>query len=129
MLLSLFTGNGIYGFCSIESTNYTNTRIMSERYLHENKAKRDLLLSENLQQLTLLGATLEPGKRPNLVYALTFKQPSSEIRNILQVSATILSSSRCVFLGKILTLLRCFDPRKLEICYTGETWRQQKNVK
>jgi hypothetical protein len=93
---------------------------MSEKYLHDNKHVRDLLGSPDLTQMTLLGAVEKKDAPPDLLYSLTFRQPRSEIHNILQVSGWILGGSRCLFLGKILTILRSFDPRKLEICYTGE---------
>ena len=114
------TNNALYGFAALEASNFTTTRIMSESYLNKDKKKRELLYSEDLMHVTLLGAKCREGEAPDLVYAVTFKQPRAEICNILQVSSWILSASRCVFLGKILTLLRCFDPRKLELCYTGK---------
>jgi hypothetical protein len=70
-------------------------------------------------QVSLLGAIRKKGKTPDLLYAITSHQPEEEIKNIIQISACILSQSRNIFFGKILAILRCFDPRKVEICYGG----------
>jgi hypothetical protein len=113
------TGNSIFGFMAIESSKFTTTRIMSESYLKGDKEKRKLLYSEDLMQVTILGSKEVGDSMPDLIYAVTLKNPRSEICNIIQCSSHILSASRCIFLGKILTLLRCFDPRKMEICYAG----------
>ena len=65
----------------------------------------------------MLGAMKRANKAPDLLYTITMHRPEQKINNVLQLSACILSQSRTIFLGKILTLLRIMDPRKAEICY------------
>jgi hypothetical protein len=56
---------------------------------------------------------------PELIYAITSHQPRSKIKNVIQASAAILSQSRTIFFGKVLCLLRHYDPRLVELLYTG----------
>jgi hypothetical protein len=55
--------------------------------------------------------------RPYLLYAKTVHNEGAKIVNLNMIAATILGSSRVVFLSKVLTLLRCLDPRLAVICY------------
>jgi hypothetical protein len=69
-------------------------------------------------QLCLLGAT--EGKKPQFVYAVTSKKEEAPTMNVNQIPADILSTSRVVFFGLVLKLLRYLDPAKAEICYIGK---------
>jgi hypothetical protein len=113
--------NGFYGYSALESCNFTRTSVISEKTLHRDAKRRDALLtSEDVVQITLLGAVV-PEKleeTPNLLYAITRRQPKARIENIAQFSCCILSNSRRVFLGKVLKLLRYLDPAKAELAYT-----------
>lgn len=75
------------------------------------------LEGKNVFRVNLLGALLSPSAKPDLLYAVTMHRPNEKIRNILQLSAAILSQSRVIFLGKVLLLLRLLDPKKTEIAY------------
>jgi hypothetical protein len=114
--------NTVYGFCALESCNFTKTRIMTEGSLKNKKST--LLQSPDLLQLTLLGVEEKAkGKRrlPQLLYAVSLRSSEAKIFNMSQVSACILGHSRNVFLEKVLSLLRLLDPAKMEICYLGES--------
>ena len=78
------------------------------------------LNDEDLYDVALLGAVRKEGRPPSLLYALSSHQHKQQIYNILQVSGQILGQSRAIFLGKVLLILRAFDPAKLEILYTGK---------
>ena len=122
--------SGLYGFCAVESSNFPRTRIVSEHYMARCKNKtgdeprrpgakrRQGLLSADVREVSLLGV-LERGQKqhPSLLYSVTRDQPNADIFNVVQLSVQILSSSRCLFFGKILALLRYFDPGKMELCY------------
>jgi hypothetical protein len=60
-------------------------------------------------------------KPPDLLYSVTAHQPDQPIFNIAQASGTILGNSRVVFLGKIIVLLRAFNPGMMEIVYCVST--------
>jgi hypothetical protein len=81
------------------------------------------LYSEKLMAMSLLGVVdrLEyEGKPPELLYSVTYAQPQAPIVNQIQLSAAILSESRSIFFGLILTILRVTCPSKCEITYLGE---------
>ena len=120
----------LYGYFSMDARRYCRTTICSERYMDSAKDRA----WKNVFQVTLLGAfePLPPKKkkrkrrwsgakermdRVQLLYALTRHRPEAPIANCLQVSASILSKSRIVFLGLLLKMLRSFDARKLECLY------------
>ena len=113
-------------YCAVEGCSFDRTRVVGESTLA--RFKRDpggLIKSRgfndgDLTEIALLGAVRREGKVPELLYALTSHQPRQKIFNVVQVAATILGTSRCIFLGKILAVLRFFDPGKVEICYCGE---------
>ena len=75
----------------------------------------------DLSEIALLGAVRREGKVPELLYSVTSHQPRKEIFNVVQLSGTILGQSRSIFLGKVLAILRFFDPGKLEITYCGKS--------
>jgi hypothetical protein len=113
--------NGAYGFFAIQATNFPRTRLVRESYLKNIGFRHRLgMAGDNVIQVTLLGAVRKEGKKPDLLYAVTSRRPEEKICNIIQAACAILSQSRIIFLGKILTILRCFDPRMVELCYTGE---------
>ena len=115
--------NGTYGFFSIEAPNFPRTRIVRESYLKKMSFEARLGMGgKDVTQVSLLGAVHRKGTTPDLLYAITSRKPEDKIFNLIQVACAILSQSRNIFLGKILTLLRCFDPRKLELAYTGERY-------
>lgn len=114
-----FQFSSLYGFAATECTNYSYTRIASETHLAR-KITRNQLFSDKKLQITLLGAVEKPKKHPELLYAISGSQPRAEIVNQIQFAACILSQSRNIYFGKVLTFLRYFDPRLLEICYGGE---------
>jgi hypothetical protein len=111
----------------LEGPNFSKTRIVGETYLR--KFKNHPLGLENtlginsglVHEMALLGAVRKEGTVPELIYALSAHQPNQDIFNIVQVSGQILGQSRSIFLGKILLLLRAFDPSMMEILYTGES--------
>ena len=99
----------------MQSTSFSSTTVCSERELASARCKK-----ENIVQLTLLGATATDIGYPELLYAVTRRRPEAKIRNVLQMSACILSSSRVVFLGILRKMALLLDPRKAQLCYTGE---------
>ena len=56
-------------------------------------------------------------KPPDLLYSVTAHQPDQPIFNIAQASGTILGNSRGIFLGKLIVLLRAFNPGMMEVLY------------
>jgi hypothetical protein len=58
-------------------------------------------------------------KPPQLIYALSSHRPKAQIKNLIQASVAILSQSKTIFFGKLLCLLRHYDPRLVELLYTG----------
>ena len=78
------------------------------------------LFSDKRLTVTLLGAMEKPKQAPELLYSVSGSQPNAEIMNQIQFSANILSESKNIFFGKVLSILRAFDPRKLELAYAGE---------
>jgi hypothetical protein len=76
--------------------------------------------------MSLLGVVDRQDKAPELLYSTTFSQPHARIVNQIQLSACVLSSSKSVFFGKVLTILRVTDPAKCEICYLGKQLRRQQ---
>jgi hypothetical protein len=123
-LLFKLSGNGIYGFAGLEAFNFPKTRLVTESSLRKLSFKSRLAMgSPDVYQVSLLGAVRRKGKQayPDLLYAITSHRPEEKVRNALQVSSYILSQSRAIFLGKILVLLRCCDPRKMEIAYHGKS--------
>jgi hypothetical protein len=114
----------MYGFFGVQSTNFTVTRIVTESYLAR-KSQRVRLFDDDKLQISLLGVVHhdtknEEEKPPDLLYSVTGSQPKAEVLNQLQVSGAVLGSSRCIFFGHILTILRYFDPRACEMIYSGE---------
>jgi hypothetical protein len=114
----------------VESSNFARCRLVSESYLKKHCKNGDKygLYGPDVFQVTLLGPMKRAQKPPELLYAVTSHRPKAKIFNLVQVSACILSQSRYLFFGKILTILRVFDPRKLEIAYLGEK-RLKSNTK
>ena len=102
----------------MQQTSFTTTTIAKESYLKLNMGK--ILNSERLLQLTLLGATHKETGYPDLLYALTRSNKKKKIRNVIQMSACILSNSRKFFLGVLGDLLKLLDFRKAELSYVGE---------
>jgi hypothetical protein len=62
---------------------------------------------------------LEEDERLQLLYALSVRDSKAKLRNVLQLSASILSWSKIIFFDKILFILQVADEEKLEIMYTG----------
>jgi hypothetical protein len=112
--------NSVYGFCGVEQSNFPTTKIWNESTIARSRDKKLALGSKDLVRLSLLGAVSRSDGPPNLLYAASFHNREAKIHNILQVSACILSKSRVIFLEKVLHLLRCMDPGKMELCYMGE---------
>jgi len=113
--------NGFYGFCSLEASNFSRTRLVTESTLASRGFGRIGIYDPRNFSVTLVGA-LDRGPRmtPNLLYAVSSHRPEAAIFNVLQVSGTILGESRNIFMSLILELLRSLDPRKVEIAY-GDT--------
>jgi hypothetical protein len=110
----------LYGFCAIQGCSFPRTRIVSESYLRKRAGSRFGLGDEHVYEVTLLGAAKRgPGKVPDLMYAVTSHRPQEKIVNLVQWSATILSQSKNLFLGRLLCFLRYFDPALVELLYTG----------
>jgi hypothetical protein len=101
----------------MQSTSFTNTSVMTDKTL----ADRRNCNRSGIVQLTLLGATSPEFGQPDLLYAVTRRRPDANIRNVIQMSASILSSSRVVFLGMLRKFALLLDPRKAQLCYTGES--------
>jgi len=85
---------------------------------------------QDVYDVTLLGAAAQINKSketkksakggpPELIYALTSHQPRADIANLIQASAAILSQSKTIFFGKVLCMLRHYDPKMVELLYTG----------
>lgn len=70
-------------------------------------------------EVSLLGAVTREGKPPDLLYAVSSHQPRAAICNLVQISGQILGQSRALFFGKLLVLLRFWDPAKMEVLYVG----------
>ncbi|CAM6055381.1 unnamed protein product [Sphagnum tenellum] len=111
--------NSFYGFSAIQASNFSKTKIVSERHLLKNKDSLRSMYAEDSFQVTLLGAMIKEGGPPDLLYAISSHQPKAEIKNTIQTAVQIVQNSRVVFMGKVLTILRTFDPRKAELTYTG----------
>ena len=140
--------NGLYGYCAVESCNFSRGRIVSESTLRQ-MLYRDPpkgIDKANLVRSTILGSFQKPTPPPNpdpgpsakkrrrmetvtagpstgcpeLLYSLCLRNPKAKIDNVIHVASCILSHSRNLFLGKILQLLRLLDHRLVEIMYTGE---------
>ncbi len=58
---------------------------------------------------------------PDLLFALTERHKNARIRNLLQLSAGILSWSKIILFDRISWLLRVCDPTKVEMMYCGES--------
>jgi hypothetical protein len=116
---------GIYGYSAIEAVNFCRTRVVSESRLKDLGKNSPLgLFSPDVFQVTLLGAVIKEHRQPrrrrhpvDLLYCISSHCPQAKIRNILQWSGTILSASRCIFLGKLHAILVHFDPALLELTY------------
>ena len=105
----------------MEATSFPVTRLLGERRLRNLSRRGGAEDGKRTMHTTLLGAVRPSGGgRPFLLYAQTLEDRLAPISNVKQVAATILGTSRKVFLSKILTLLRCMDPGKCEMCYIGE---------
>jgi hypothetical protein len=142
--------SGLYGFCSVQSCSFNRTRIVAESTLSKVKSDPSGLIKTrglddgDLVEVSLLGAVCKEGKKPDLLYSLTSRQPKKDIYNVVQISGAILGESRCIFLGKvsswlpwwflttstqrltqfppqILCLLRYFNPGCMEIIYCGKS--------
>lgn len=102
--------------------SFTTTAIVSESTLNRKSYRRQLGAAGKILQLTLLGANLRGGADgyPELVYAATRGRDDAKIRNVIQMGASILSSSRVLFLGLLREMLRLLDPCKAQLCYVGE---------
>jgi hypothetical protein len=119
------TLNGFFGFGAVEAVHFSTTRLALESTLAR-KAKRLGLYSEKLLSMSLLGVVDRKDKVPELLYSATFSQPNARITNQIQLSVGVLSNSKAIFFGKILTILRVTDPRKCEISYAGERKKNQR---
>jgi hypothetical protein len=115
----------LYGFFSIQSTSFPRTRLLSESYLKKYANSKFGFWGKDVYDVTLLGAAQYCNRKkkgpPDLIYAVSSHQPRAEINNLIQAGAAILSQSRTIFFGKVLCLLRHYDPRKMELLYTGKT--------
>ena len=76
--------------------------------------------AEGAEQLLGGGGGEEDGGRMELLYALTERNTEGKIRNLLQISAGILSWSKVIFFHKINWILTVADPDKAELMYCGE---------
>jgi hypothetical protein len=116
-----FSVVGFYGFGALQANNFSVTRVVSEKTLAR-KSKRSTLRTKTLLQMSLLGVVTKDDENimPELLYSLTYSQPAAPIENQIQLSAAILSESRNIFFGLVLTILRVVDPGKCEITYLGK---------
>jgi len=114
--------NAIYGQGCMEATHFPTSTVMTMDRLNHSK----LLDEGRVTHLTLLGGFRhqpvagDQPPRAELLYAVTQSAAQARIRNVVQMSASILSDSRVVFLGYLSRLAELLDPRLAEKMYCGK---------
>jgi hypothetical protein len=139
----------LYGYYSVQSTSFPKCRLLSEEYIYKQNATKFGWRDKDVFEVTLLGASVKDASQqqhlgdgaaeankkkkknnkqaqPQLIYALSSHRPKAKIKNLVQASAAILSQSKTIFFGKLLCLLRHYDPRLVELLYTGKLLQQHK---
>ena len=114
------TMNSCYGHSFMSPANFTSTTIVTETTLGQATHRRQLEPGGRITQLTLLGATSPDFGYPDLIFAATRSRVDAKILNIIQMGASILSSSRVIFLGILYELLDLLDPFLAQLCYAGK---------
>ncbi len=128
--------NALYGFTFKEARNFNTTTLASQSRVQECKVGRD----PNLVACTLVGtrparyragrrdarcrkstgsvnASQDRGKRLEMIFALTRKNPGALVRNLIQVASGVLCHSRNIFYGHLLFLITVMDPTRLQCAY------------
>ena len=114
------TMNSCYGHSMMRPTSFTETTVVSEKTLGRKTYARQLGAGGRITQLTLLGVDCPDSGCPSLTYAVTRSREDAKILNLVQMGASILSSSRVIFLSLLHEMLRLLDPSLAQLCYVGE---------
>jgi hypothetical protein len=85
------------------------------------RSRRGDVTAETSSTLPVAGRRRTRTKPPDLLYSITAHQPDEPTFNLCQASGQILGNSRCVFLGKLILLLRAFLPGMVEMVYCVST--------
>ena len=113
--------NSFFGYNAIARNKFTRVRIVTESFLNKRKKRIKLKPKDKLTGVTLVGAVRKRVRRKkvisDLVYAITYRRPSTKVVNFAQVAAAILSNSRVIFFGLIDKILNIFDRRKVALVY------------
>jgi hypothetical protein len=104
----------------MQSTSFTTTTVVSEETLQSRM--KTLVYSGRIVQMSLLGAiTSAKVGYPQLLFAVTRNRKNAKIKNLIQMGASILSTSKFIFLGALSTMLSLLDWRKAELAYCGKS--------
>jgi hypothetical protein len=111
----------LFGYAAAEATNYSKTRIMTEKYLARMQTWTQVFTDPE-SQISLLGVVDSASDEvpPQLLYAITEPNRDADVVNQLQFSACILNESRNIFFGKVVTILRYFMAEHVELIYLGK---------
>jgi len=123
--------NGSYGYSALESTNYSNTKILTNKafaYQRKNSFADVHIKSFNLIGIVKTQQTKSKKKSSenkisfDFLYQVNYMAPKKKILNCLPRAVSVLSNSKKLFFDRIYDMLDCFDYNLVEVCYcdTGE---------
>jgi hypothetical protein len=146
--------NSMYGRCCMAAYNFFRYSIMTENHLIHTGVVDDPTVvlisllgfvpgvggettmdSEPLETAAKTPRARLPAWRkklrqatPQMLFAVTRRNDDARVNNVSQMSASILSQSRRVFLSHVANLLGILDRRVSEQCYqdTYDKWQQQQ---
>lgn len=110
--------NGSYGYSALESTNYSNTKIMTDKALA--RQRKTTMADVHIKSLNVIGIVKTKRNKKisyDFLYQVNYSAPNKKISNCLPRAVSVLSNSKKLFFDRIFDMLDCFDYNLVEVCY------------
>jgi hypothetical protein len=122
--------NSIFGYSLLNPTKHDRTTVNLESTLVKkmSKMQQDDLVNisflgcvdkqqQQQRQATATGVSRKRRAVPSMLYAVTVKNKKARVENLVHIGACILSRSKELFLGKLLTLMTILKPQMCVVTY------------
>jgi hypothetical protein len=101
----------------LHKPNFAVTSLAGENHLKKSSQFKEDVRADKIIQITLLGAEMLGRGEPQLLYAITRRQPNAKVVNAVQLSVQILGNSKVLILEALWNLLRLLAPERSSFCY------------
>ena len=109
------TLNSFYGQSLMEQNKFNKHTYAKDKSIR----KKTVLKSDDIKLIGCFNERTKKQKKDkySFLYMIKYPQKNCQIKNLLQVGATILGYSRVIFFDHLFNFLSLLDSRKSELCY------------